>query len=199
MYLKQIDLDTFPTDETAKRMMERISPIYDQAYVMKWLQQVIGIEYGEMKRYIKSLPLQRFPEVATWGIKYLEQKYDIESDEAKPLERRRALVMAARPYRGPINPKRIETLVENVSGIKASVTEYPHDYLFRVDIDDTGKTADYEAITRTLDRTKPSHLDYTVNITGHLSGTAYVGAVVLEKYSKTVVLPYNDTKDRGYN
>lgn len=199
MHLKSVDLDNFPTSKTAKRMLERISPTYDRSYVMKWLLQVMGAELDEMKNYVKSLPLQRFPEVATWGIRYLEQKYGLESDESKTLEERRALIMAARPYRGPITPWKVEQLVKDVSGAETAVTEYPKDSFFKVDIDDTGKNVDFEAVANILDKAKPSHLDYEINLTAKIGGTNYTGITVVEKYSKTIIMPYNETKDRGYN
>ena len=39
-----IDLDNFPTSPAAKRMMKTVSPIYDKAYVGKWIFQVMGLE-----------------------------------------------------------------------------------------------------------------------------------------------------------
>ena len=42
-----IDLEHFPTNETALRMMERISPIYDRSYVGKWIFEIMGMEMGE--------------------------------------------------------------------------------------------------------------------------------------------------------
>ena len=43
-----IDLEHFPTNETALRMMERISPIYDRSYVGKWIFEIMGMEMGEV-------------------------------------------------------------------------------------------------------------------------------------------------------
>jgi hypothetical protein len=39
-----IDLEKFPTSPAAKRMMKTISPVYDKAYVGKWLLQVMGMK-----------------------------------------------------------------------------------------------------------------------------------------------------------
>ena len=45
-----IDLEHFPTNETALRMMERISPIYDRSYVGKWIFEIMGMEMAQVVR-----------------------------------------------------------------------------------------------------------------------------------------------------
>ena len=42
-----IDLEHFPTSQSAQRMMSRISPIYGKSYVGKWLFQVMGLEWDD--------------------------------------------------------------------------------------------------------------------------------------------------------
>ena len=37
-----MDLENFPTRETAKDMLSMISPIYDRSYVGKWIFQVMA-------------------------------------------------------------------------------------------------------------------------------------------------------------
>ena len=40
------DIEHFPTNPTALRMMSRISPIYDRSYVGKWIFEVMGADMG---------------------------------------------------------------------------------------------------------------------------------------------------------
>lgn len=42
--MSKFDIDKFPESEAAKRMLSRISPIYDNSYVGKWLYEVMGRE-----------------------------------------------------------------------------------------------------------------------------------------------------------
>ena len=164
MNYKSVDLDNFPTSPTAKRMLSRVSSIYDRSYVAKWLFQVMGIELDEMKEIIKALPLQSFPEVATWGIKYLEQKYDLEVDENRPLQERRETVIASRPYRGPISPYRLEKLIENICGVETYIYENIEKYIFTISVNSTGNSINAGSIKDGVDKNKPSHLGYELNI-----------------------------------
>ena len=190
MYLKSVDLDNFPTSETAKRMLERISPIYDRSYVMKWLLQVMGIELDEMKKYVKALPLQRFPEVATWGIGYLEQKYGLTSDESKSLEERRVAVIAARPIRGSITPYRIEQIIKGIAHADVSIEEHASESRFTVYINTTPYKADNVTINKTLDKLKPSHLIYHTIYSTETYSDIYIAGVIQK--SKIITLPTID-------
>lgn len=180
MHLKAIDLDNFPTNATAQRMLSRVSPIYDRSYVMKWLYQVMGVELEEMKYYIKTFPLQRFPETASWGIRYLEQKYGIKPDESLELQQRRENAIAARPYRGAITPYRIEQVVSDLCGVKVRVEE-SDDYYFDVITDDDSKTVDYAKVIKVISKIKPSHIECAFSINGPAQSNIYISAEWLHK------------------
>lgn len=86
---ERIDLEHFPTCETSKRMLARVSPIYERSYVGKWLYQVMGLEMEDARRLFDELRQQAFPETATWGLTYWEQRYGITPNPADDLEARR--------------------------------------------------------------------------------------------------------------
>ena len=65
---ERIDLEHFPTCETSKRMLARVSPIYERSYVGKWLYQVMGLEMEDARRLFDELRQQAFPETATWHL-----------------------------------------------------------------------------------------------------------------------------------
>lgn len=45
MRAKKIDLENFPTSQSAQNMLATVTPgFYDQSYVGKWLYQVMGLE-----------------------------------------------------------------------------------------------------------------------------------------------------------
>ena len=44
-----MDLENFPTSESARRMMDRITKgFYEKSYVGKWIFQVMGMEWDEV-------------------------------------------------------------------------------------------------------------------------------------------------------
>ena len=152
-----VDLEHFPTSETAKRMMSRVSPIYDRSYVAKWLYQVMGLEWDAVRGVMESLWAQPFLEQATWGLRYWEQAYGLDTDETKTYEERRRLVSAKRSYKKPMNPARLEMMLSNLTGGSAVVTENIAAYTFRVELDTQGNPLDYDSVIRLIRQVKPSH------------------------------------------
>ncbi len=195
MHLKSIDLENFPTSETALRMMSRVSPIYESSYVAKWLYQVMGAELDEMKDYIKSLPLQRFPETATWGMAYLEKKYNLASGECLTSDERRRRIIEARPHRGTVNPYYIEKAAKLACGVDVTIEEKPSEYYFSINLNDTGVTADLNMLIKTVDKVKPSHLCYGIETVGDMSERLYAGSVIAETYGITVIKPYQEKEE----
>ena len=54
-----MNLEQFPTSETAKKMLSYITGngFYDNSYVGKWIFQVMGEEMGDARAIIDELPL----------------------------------------------------------------------------------------------------------------------------------------------
>lgn len=104
----KIDLENFPTSECANEMLGYVTNhgFYDKAYVGKWLFQVMGLEYDEAQKLAEELPLQMFPETATWGLKYHEIKWQLPVREHLPDEERRKLIFQKRDDRPPMTPYR---------------------------------------------------------------------------------------------
>lgn len=157
-----MNLENFPTSPAAKRMLKTVSPIYDKSYVAKWIFQVMGLEIDEAWQFIEELRLQAFPETATWGIEYWEQRYHIAPDESLSLEERRQRVIIKRGKRSPMNPARIERIVRDVTGREDIVTEDNGTYTFHISILPGESTVDYQELINTVRSVKPSHLSFTV-------------------------------------
>lgn len=169
-----MNLENFPTSPAAKRMMKTVSPIYDKSYVAKWIFQVMGLEIDEAWQYIEELRLQAFPETATWGITYWEQRYNIPPDESLSLEERRQRVIIKRGKRSPMNPARIERIVRDVTGREDMVTEQNGEYTFYISILPGESTVDYQELIDTIKSVKPSHLAFKVLFETDVSMTIQV-------------------------
>ncbi|MGI6497995.1 MAG: putative phage tail protein [Oscillospiraceae bacterium] len=157
-----IDLEKFPTSPAAQRMIKTVSPIYDKSYVGKWIFQVMGMEIDEAWRFMEELRLQAFPETATWGIVYWEQRYHIVPDENLTIEERRQRVIIKRGRRAPMNPARIERFTRDVTGREAVITELGEDYIFFISILPGESEVDYSELIATIRSVKPSHLSFRV-------------------------------------
>ena len=181
-----IDLEKFPTSPAAKRMMKTVSPVYDKSYVGKWIFQVMGMEVDEAWVFFEELRLQAFPETATWGIIYWEQRYHIVPDESLTIEERRRRVIIKRGKRSPMNPARIEQFTMDVTGRQAVVTEHNEEYVFLISILPGESEVDYSELIRTIRSMKPSHLSFRVLFQTDVNLT--IQATSQDKYPFTYTL-----------
>lgn len=173
MRAKKIDLENFPTSQSAQNMLATVTPgFYDQSYVGKWLYQVMGLEFDEAERLIaEELPLQFFPETATWGLMYHELKWGLPVRDYLSYDERRKLIYERRDQRAPMTPYRIETMLANVTGFWANIADI-HDggkYGYKVSHPNTfiavfvgDGSLNTKAVKRLLDSAKQSHTTYTI-------------------------------------
>lgn len=161
----RFDIEHFPTSPTALRMMSRISPIYDRSYVGKWIFQVMGLDMDDVRLRFGELQAQAFPETATWGLQYWEQRYGITGTEGKDIELRRQEVLSHRGARAPLNPKKVEGILSAMTGREVIVTEDVAPYTFSVEVLDGDSGFDYASVIRRIKRLKPSHQAFTFQLT----------------------------------
>lgn len=173
MRAEKIDLENFPTSQSAQNMLATVTPgFYDQSYVGKWLYQVMGLEFDEAERLIaEELPLQFFPETATWGLMYHELKWGLPVRDYLSYDERRKLIYEKRDQRAPMTPYRMETMLANVTGFWANIADI-HDggkYGYKVSHPNTfiavfvgDGSLNTKAVKRLLDSTKQSHTTYTI-------------------------------------
>lgn len=183
---KNFDIEHFPKDEAAQRMISRVSPIYEKSYVGKWLFEVMGIEMNQARQLVESLREQCFLEYCTWGMRYWEQRYGIEPDESKDLETRRAAVMAKRGQRGSMTPAALEEILEALTGRNVTVDEDGGNYSFKISIDEGTNVVDYLAVIKKTDTVKPSHLGYTIELPRKGTLTLHIGVASYQEKSVTI-------------
>lgn len=153
------------TSESAKRMVSRVSPIYDDAYVGLWVFQAIGIEYDKLWAILDSMPDQLFPESATWSIGLWEQRYGISTDESLNIDERRQAVIEMRAIPSPLTPARMEAYLKAMTGRVCHIEDYVAPYTFGVYLGDYLGDAipvSQILIREYLNKHKQSHMSYTL-------------------------------------
>lgn len=166
--MSDFDIENFPTSEAAKRMISTISEeFYRDSYVMKWLQQVMGMEWDDAVRIIEEeLPKQFFPETATWGLRYHEIKWQLPVRENLGYEERRKFIYQKRDFKAPMTPYKMEEYLRKVTGGKVHVMDC-HDpgkqeyvpsqpNVFKVVFDKDG-VIDVQEVFKKIARIKQSH------------------------------------------
>lgn len=162
-----IDLEHFPTYKVSQRMMSRVSPIYEKSYVGKWLFQVMGMEMEEAWDLFEELRQQPFPERTTWAIEYWERRYAIIPKPTDDLETRRRNIVMKRSIHLPMNPARMENMINGMTGGNTTLTENVDDYTFSITIDDPGPNMGTESVVKTVKEWKPSHQTFEYHIMVH--------------------------------
>lgn len=168
-----MNIENFPTSEAAKRMMGYITGngFYDRSYVGKWIFQVMGIEMDEARRIIEDeLPYQAFPETATWGLRYHEEKFGLPIRENLSPEERRKLILDRRNTKAPITPWRLEKMVNSVLGCDVKVVDIhepdnkiTHPNTFVVYLEGEGAFSLQKGIDKINDA-KQSHTSYELHV-----------------------------------
>lgn len=182
-----IDLDKFPISPTGKRMLSRVSPIYANAYVMKWLYQVMGEEMDTIWGRLAELPEQAFTQTVTWGIDYQEDKYSIQHDYSMTLEERREQLRRRKPQKRPISPGAIEQWVKESYGLDIDVDETTGAGIFTVTVAGTNSQEKRREMFWGLYRRKPSHLQMTANVSNRATGILFIGACPQQRSDHTLM------------
>ena len=124
MKKEKFDLEHFPTSGSAQKMLSYVSDgFYDKSYIGKWLYQVMGLEYDKVLDIIEELPVQFFPETATWGLMYHEIKWGLPVRFNLSDEERRSLIYQKRDCRAPMTPYRMEKYLENVTDFEVHIAD----------------------------------------------------------------------------
>lgn len=157
-----MDLENFPTRETARDMMGMISPIYDDSYVGKWIFEVMSAPLALAQEVVDDLKNQAFPETATWSLPYWEQSYNIVTNEALSIEERRSAIIRKRNFRKPMNPARIEMLLSEVCGRDVELVENVAPHIFEIKIGPGVSDVDLRQAMDLLDEIKQSQKSYRI-------------------------------------
>ena len=186
-----MNLDNFPRSESAKEMLDAVSDIYNNSYVGKWLYEVMGASIDDVKKIVTDLSNQNFAEVATWGLRYWEERYGIVVNEKKDIEERRKEVLSRKVINTAINPAYLKKVFKDTTGIPCEIEEFCEELFFWICIsnDDAIDTKVLKLINKAIERIKnikPAHLGFGFNAKRMEEGELYAGALLHIRNSITV-------------
>lgn len=160
--MSKFDIEKFPESKTAKRMIHRVSPIYDNSYVGKWLYEVMGREFDEARDLVLSLRDQIFTGTVTWGIEYQEDKYSLDHDTSLTLEERRARLYRRKRFHSPLSPWYIENYIKQSWGITVDIDETYDNGIILMTIPFIKPEDKLTKMYKDIRKIKPSHLSLKV-------------------------------------
>ena len=173
--------------EAGQRMIETVTPIYDNSYVALWMFEAMGREWDSFVSIIESLKTELNIETATWMLPLWERRYGVPTDVSLTLEERRQQIRLKRMRFGAISPFKIWELAKNMTGLEAQVNEYIPLYTFEVVLPYISKGD--SAFRKKLRKVKPSHLACMVNYELSQTVELYRGVATMSSARIGILLP----------
>ena len=151
------------TSETAKKIIDWVSPIYGNSYVGLWIFQAIGAVLDDVDKIAEQLLYETTPRTTELLIDYWERAYGITSDPSMSIEQRREQLISKKLKRGPCNPSRLAAAVSvALGGVEVDIDEHVDTNTFLVNVRDVVPSL-VPAIA-VLERMKPAHLVYQIRV-----------------------------------
>ena len=164
--MTQYEIENLPQSTAGKRMLARVSPVYDKSAFMKNFYEVVGKEFDKIHAYFETLREQNFTTQVTWGIKYLEHKYSIIPDESLTLEQRRERLKIRLSHKYPLNPAVLEKYALDNFDLETYLGESDAGY---IDVYlETFKKREYEFIKWLLIE-RPAHLQLKCKVSPQIA------------------------------
>ena len=184
------EIDNIIQSPTGKRMIKRVSPVYDNSIFMKFFYEGEGSEYDKIRKYFMTLREQSFTKTVDWGIVLQERKYSIIPDDSLTLEERRARLRIKLQTKYPLNPAILERIASDNFGVELYLNEVSKPGYILID----GKSNDASKVmnfVKWLIEEKPAHLMFWVILRKRVKYPAYVG-IGEHRYGKISIRHMDD-------
>lgn len=151
------------TSETARRMIDFVTPLYGESYVGLWLFQSMGVVLDDIYDVAVKLRQETNPCTADLLLDLWEEHYALPTVSTMTNDQRRARLLAKIQERGPCNPVRLAAAVSAaLGGVPVDITENVAKNTFHVKIREV--VPDLTPAIAVLERRKPAHLIYTMQV-----------------------------------
>lgn len=168
------EIDNIVQSPTGKRMIKRVSPVYDNSVFMKFFYEGEGSEYDKVRNFFLTLREQSFTKTVDWGIELQERKYSIIPDNSLDLEERRARLKIKLQSKYPLNPAILERIAKDNFALDVYLNESKHPGYITFEVKSFNSAAKF---IKWLVEEKPAHLMIWAIIHRIIPFTAYAGIV----------------------
>lgn len=157
--------DEIVTSESGRRMMGYVLPIYDFDRFVLTVFQINGMQVDDLQKWTRELRDQAFPQTATWGLRYFEQRLGLPINESLPVEERRRRILTKMTTEWPITPWRMQVIASEATGLPTEIIQNVAAYTFRVLFDgDNSDSLNLVAAQNAIEEAKPAHLSYELGL-----------------------------------
>ncbi|HBH1439115.1 TPA: YmfQ family protein [Clostridioides difficile] len=175
------------TSKKGREMLLTLSPIYEQSLVMNSIYEAIGSEFDNLELLNEEIELQLFPQSATWGLSFWENRVGLTTNIDEDIEIRRRKVIAKLQSKYIMTPKRMSMILQSYTGANIKINENISPYTFGVELTSTqGFPRD---LYKRVNVIKPSHLAVSYKLVSLLKSKTYFAQTAIMSEEITVY-PY---------
>lgn len=179
------------TSKKGREMLLTLSPIYEQSLIMNSIYEAIGSEFDNLELLNKEIELQLFPQTATWGLSFWENRVGLSTNIDEDIEDRRRKVIAKLQSKYIMTPKRMSMILQSYTGANIKINENISPYTFSVELTSTqGFPRDLEDLYKRVNVIKPSHLSVSYKLVSLLKSKTYFAQTTIMSEEITVY-PYS--------
>lgn len=147
------------TSPKGRELFSYLPGYYETSRVMQGDMNAKGTELDLLYQTLDETLEQFFVKTATWGLDRWEQELGIETDLAKPLEQRRAVVESKLRGAGQFTGRLVKNVAEAYDSGAVDVSFHPDEWSFTVKFIDTiGVPPNLDDLKAVIEELKPAHL-----------------------------------------
>ena len=165
------------SSSTAQRMMDYVSPVYEDAYTALHLFNSIGLELDDIVQWCAEYVEQVVPQTATWALPYYEQEYGLPSNTEDITKRRETLLVKIRT-RAPVTPYKLMQVVKGVSCFDCRIEENSAPNCFTIVMQALPGKFDENQVIKAVSNIKPAHLTFTISYEQGVETNVYAGGIL---------------------
>ena len=120
------------TSKKGQEMIKNISPIYANSKIEQAIYEAIGLEFDNADYLAEEILKQIFPQTATWGLVFWENRLNISINSNEDIEKRRQKIITKMQTKWPLTPERMASILKNYTNAEVKIIEGIDDFTFQV-------------------------------------------------------------------
>ncbi|WP_411735925.1 putative phage tail protein [Paenibacillus sp. M2] len=143
----------------AEVLMNLLPPLYENVLEMQLLTETEGVELDKLTVGLESVLDQFYPESATWALERYERDLQIPTNQAKPEDQRRSVIISKMRGSGKVSGSMLKNVAQayESGGIEVSVDPVEYRILIRF-IDTWGLPPNLDDLKAAIEDIIPAHM-----------------------------------------
>lgn len=164
--------------------MTLLPPLYENVLEMQLLTETEGVELDKLTVGLESVLDQFYPESATWALERYERDLQIPTNQAKPDDQRRSVIISKMRGSGKVSGSMLKNVAQayESGGIEVSVDSGEYRIIIRF-TDTLGLPPNLDDLKAAIEDIKPAHM--TVEYRLRYLTIAEVESMTLEEIEQT--------------